>query len=163
MWTLCSAVTVSFYCSIISIERWWHPGTAGCGLLCWVLTSLENSDTDTASSDTDSEEHPDLPEPLTSLFDVTLREHHQSEEFVTWQQSKSKDWYTYRAGRITSTKLHHYHDLTMTDKISKTYLNDIRQYKRTVKCPICAPDLHLSFSLHFMLLLLIAMCRCTYV
>ncbi|KAI4819323.1 hypothetical protein KUCAC02_004575, partial [Chaenocephalus aceratus] len=39
-----------------------------------VLTSLENSDTDTASSDTDSEEHPDLPEPLTALFDATLRE-----------------------------------------------------------------------------------------
>lgn len=39
-----------------------------------VLISLENSDTDTASSDTDSEEHPDLPEPLTALFDVTLRE-----------------------------------------------------------------------------------------
>ncbi|KAI4830376.1 hypothetical protein KUCAC02_002008, partial [Chaenocephalus aceratus] len=39
-----------------------------------VLTSLEHSDTDTASSDTDSEEHPDLPEPLTALFDATLRE-----------------------------------------------------------------------------------------
>lgn len=116
------------------------------------LTSLENSDTDTASSDTDSEEHPDLPEPLTALFDVTLRElspqemqvkcedtfhrlkttlqPHQCEklEFVTRQQSKSKDWYTYRAGRITSTKLH---QSTTTDKISKTYLNDIMQYKRT--------------------------------
>ncbi|KAI4799462.1 hypothetical protein KUCAC02_016927 [Chaenocephalus aceratus] len=39
-----------------------------------VLTSLENSDTETASSDIDSEEHPDLPEPLTALFDATLRE-----------------------------------------------------------------------------------------
>ena len=39
-----------------------------------VLTSLENSDTDTASSDPDSEELPDLPEPLTALFDATLRE-----------------------------------------------------------------------------------------
>ncbi|KAI4796434.1 hypothetical protein KUCAC02_026986 [Chaenocephalus aceratus] len=32
------------------------------------------SDTDTASSDPDAEEHPDLPEPLTALFDATLRE-----------------------------------------------------------------------------------------
>lgn len=39
-----------------------------------------------------------------------------------------KDWYTYRAGRITSTKFHH---ATPTDKISKTDLNDIMQYKRT--------------------------------
>lgn len=38
-----------------------------------VLTSLENSDTDTAS-DTDTEEHSNLPEPLTVLFDGTLRE-----------------------------------------------------------------------------------------
>lgn len=32
-----------------------------------VLTSLENSDTDTASSNTDTEKHIDLPEPLTTL------------------------------------------------------------------------------------------------
>ncbi|KAG1925610.1 protein ALP1-like [Pimephales promelas] len=45
--------------------------SGNCGLWTLVLTSLENSDTDTASSDTDSEEHPDLPEPLTALFDET--------------------------------------------------------------------------------------------
>lgn len=43
-----------------------------------VLTSLENSDTDAASSD-DEEEHPDLPDPLTaslstSSSDLTPRE-----------------------------------------------------------------------------------------
>ena len=117
-----------------------------------VLTSLENSDTDTASSDPDSEELPDLPEPLTALFDATLRElspqeiqvkcqdtfhrlkttlqPHQCEklEFVTRQQSMSKEWNTYRAGRITSTKFHH---ATTTDKISMTYLTDIMQYNKT--------------------------------
>ncbi|XP_030253461.1 uncharacterized protein LOC115569598 [Sparus aurata] len=122
-----------------------YPGAA-------VLTSLDNSDTDTASSDTDSEEHPDLPEPLTALFDTTLRDlspqemevkcedtfhklkttlhPHQCEklEFVTRQQSRSNEWHTYRAGRITSTKFHH---ATTTDKISKTYLNDIMQYNKT--------------------------------
>jgi len=94
-----------------------------------VLTSIENSDTDTAS-DTDTEEHSNLPEPLTALFDGTLRElspqelqvkcedtfhrlknklqHHQCErlEFITRQQSTSKDWQTYRAGRITSTRFY---------------------------------------------------------
>lgn len=40
-----------------------------------VLTSLENSDTDTASSDTDTDEHRDLPEPLTALFNTTHRKH----------------------------------------------------------------------------------------
>lgn len=39
-----------------------------------VLTSLEISDTDTASSDTDTDEHRDLPEPLTALFNTTHRE-----------------------------------------------------------------------------------------
>ena len=39
-----------------------------------VLTSLENSDMETASSDTDTEEQQDLPEPLTALFNTTLRE-----------------------------------------------------------------------------------------
>lgn len=115
-----------------------------------MLTSLENSDTDTASSDTDSEEHLDLPEPLTAVFDATLRElsplqvkcedifhrrktalrAHQCEklEFVTRQQSKSKEWFTYRAGHITSTKFHH---AATTDKISKTYLNDVMQCSKT--------------------------------
>jgi len=116
-----------------------------------VLTSLENSDTDTASSDSD-EEHSDLPEPLTASFDTTLGElspqemqvkcqdvfhrlkttlqPHQCEklEFVTRQQSKSKEWHTYRAGRITSTKFHH---ATKSDHIrSSTYLNDIMQYNK---------------------------------
>lgn len=122
-----------------------YPGAA-------VLTSLENSDTDTASSDSDSEEHPDLPESLTALFDATLRELSPQEmqvkcedtfqrlkttlqpqqceelEFVTRQQSRSNQWQTYRAGRITSTKFHH---ATTTDKMSKTYLNDIMHYNKT--------------------------------
>lgn len=117
-----------------------------------VLTSLENSDTDTASSGSDAEEQQDLPEPLTALFDTTLRElspqeiqvkseetfhrlktelqAHQCEklEFVTRQQSKSKDWHAHRVGRITSTKFHH---ATTADKISKTYLMDIMQYNKT--------------------------------
>lgn len=37
-----------------------------------VMTSLVNSDTETASSDSDTEEQADLPEPLTALFNPTL-------------------------------------------------------------------------------------------
>uniref|UniRef100_A0A1A8U2H1 Uncharacterized protein n=1 Tax=Nothobranchius furzeri TaxID=105023 RepID=A0A1A8U2H1_NOTFU len=39
-----------------------------------VRTSMDDSDTDTASSDTDTEEQTGWPEPLTALFDTTLRE-----------------------------------------------------------------------------------------
>lgn len=87
-----------------------------------VLTSLENSDTDTASSDNDEEVHQDLPEPLTTLFNVSYRDlspqelqdrsketfyrlktkflPHQCErlESVTLQQSQSREWYIHRAG-----------------------------------------------------------------
>lgn len=65
-----------------------------------VLTRSENSDMDTASSDAETKGHPDIPEPLTVLFDPAIRKHspekmqfkilkmklpHQSEklEFVT--------------------------------------------------------------------------------
>uniref|UniRef100_A0A1A8G6W1 Zinc finger PHD-type domain-containing protein n=1 Tax=Nothobranchius korthausae TaxID=1143690 RepID=A0A1A8G6W1_9TELE len=117
-----------------------------------VLTSMDNSDTDTASSDTDTEEQTGLPEPLTALFDTTLRElspqelnvkceetfqrlktttqHHQLEQlqWVTRQQSKSHDWHIHRAGRITSTKFHH---VATTDKLSKNYIMNIMQYNKT--------------------------------
>lgn len=101
-----------------------------------VLTSLENSDTDTASSDTDSEEHPDLPEPLTALFDVTHRELSPQEMQVKCEDTFHRLKTTLQPHqceklefvRITSTKLH---QSTTTDKISKTYLNNIMQYKRT--------------------------------
>ena len=63
MWTLSSTIIVFFCCSIVSIARWWQ-----------VLTSLENNDTDTASSDPDSEERPDLPEPMTAVFELSLQE-----------------------------------------------------------------------------------------
>lgn len=80
-----------------------------------VLTSLENSDMDTASSNSDNEEHVDLPEPLTALFSLTFRDlspqeihakceetflrlkikllpHHcERVEFLTRQQSESKE------------------------------------------------------------------------
>ncbi len=96
-----------------------------------VLTSLENSDMDTASSDNDEEEDPDLPEPLTALFNSSFRDlspqelqvrseetfnrlktklqPHQYERLksVSRQQSKSREWHINRAGRITSTKFHH--------------------------------------------------------
>lgn len=39
-----------------------------------VLTSLENSDMEMASFDTDREKQPDLPEPLAALFNTILRE-----------------------------------------------------------------------------------------
>lgn len=38
-----------------------------------MLTSSKNSDTDTASSDTETKRHPDIPELLTVLFDPALR------------------------------------------------------------------------------------------
>ncbi len=122
-----------------------------------VLTSLENSDTDTASN-TDTEEHSNLPEPLTALFDGTLRElspqelqvksedtfhrlknklqPHQCEslEFVTRQQSSSKDWQTYRAGQITSTR---FYRVATADNISNTYLSEIMQFNHT---PLNAPS-----------------------
>lgn len=104
-----------------------------------VLTSMENSDTETASSDNNEEEHPGLPEPLTALFNASYRgllpqelhdrsketfhrlktklQHHHCKrlESVTRQQSKSREWHIHRAGRITTT----------TDNISKTYLMDL--------------------------------------
>lgn len=117
-----------------------------------VLTSFEDSDTDTASEDTDDDEQPGMPEPLTALFSTAHRElspqevlvkseetfnelktkqkPHECEklEWVTRQQSKSNNWHTHRAGRITSTKFHH---VTTTDKISTNYLKDIMQYNKT--------------------------------
>lgn len=44
-----------------------------------VLTSFEDSDTDTASEDTNDEEQPGMPEPLTALFSAAHRElsHHR--------------------------------------------------------------------------------------
>uniref|UniRef100_A0A1A8B1W7 YqaJ viral recombinase domain-containing protein n=1 Tax=Nothobranchius furzeri TaxID=105023 RepID=A0A1A8B1W7_NOTFU len=117
-----------------------------------VRTSMDDSDTDTASSDTDTEEQTGWPEPLTALFDSTLRElspqelnvkceeifqrlktttqHHQLEklQWVTRQQSKSHDWHVHRAGRITSTKFHH---VATTDKLSKNYIMNIMQYNKT--------------------------------
>ncbi|XP_073334198.1 uncharacterized protein [Pagrus major] len=117
-----------------------------------VLTSFEDSDTDTASEDTDDEEQQGMPEPLTSLFssantelspqeilvkseevflglETKLKAHGcQKLESVTRQQSKSTCWHAHRAGRITSTKFYH---ITTTDKISTNYLQNIMQYNQT--------------------------------
>ena len=117
-----------------------------------ILTSLENSDTDTASSNSDTEEHADLPEPLTALFNITFRDLSQEEmqikseetflrlktrllphhcekvEFITRQQSESKQWHTHRVGRITSTR---FHRVSTAENISQTYLMDIMQYSET--------------------------------
>lgn len=118
------------------------------------LTSLENSDTDTASSgsDTETEEELCLPDPLTALYDSSLRQfcpheiqirskevykqlqtnlqpiQYQKLELITRQQSQSKVWFTYRAGRITSTK---FHRVCTTDKISIECLKDIMQYSNS--------------------------------
>lgn len=58
-----------------------EPGAA-------VLTSSENSDMDTASSDTETKGHPDIPEPLTVLFDPALRK--QSPEKMQFKILKMK-------------------------------------------------------------------------
>lgn len=118
-----------------------------------VLTSMDNSDTDTASSDSGTEEDEDLPEPLTSLFNISFRDlspeemevkceetflrlksrqlprHCERVEFVSRQQSESSEWLTYRAGRITSTRFHRC--VTTNENISKAYLMDIMQYNKT--------------------------------
>lgn len=52
-----------------------------------VLTSLENSDMETASSDTDTEEQQDLPGPLTALFNTTLKELSTQEMQVKIEES----------------------------------------------------------------------------
>ncbi|XP_060799821.1 uncharacterized protein LOC132901441 isoform X2 [Neoarius graeffei] len=118
-----------------------------------VLTSMDNSDTDTASSDSGTEEDEDLPEPLTSLFNISFRDlspeemevkceetflrlksrllprHCERVEFVSRQQSESSEWLSYRAGRIRSTRFHRC--VTTDENISKAYLMDIMQYNKT--------------------------------
>lgn len=117
-----------------------------------VLTSMDNSDTDTASSDNDTDDRPDLPELLTALYDPTLRELPPQEiqarsedlfhrlrtklrpdqceklETITQQQSQSKDWHTHRAGRITSSTFHRV--CRSTDKTSKASLMKIMHYDK---------------------------------
>ena len=93
-----------------------------------VLTSFENSDTDTASeTEEEKEQLEELPEPLASMYDPTLgkeciaekseeaflkmkRELHPEQckrlEEKTRQQAKCQEWLTHREGRITSTTFH---------------------------------------------------------
>lgn len=116
-----------------------------------VLTSIENSDTDTAS---ESElEHPsEFPEPLTALYDPMLRQQthvdirekceeaymnmkrniHPDQcerlEATTKLQAKSQDWHTHRAGRITSTT---FYSVCKGDQLHKTTLDKIMRYHDT--------------------------------
>ncbi|XP_074503223.1 uncharacterized protein LOC141774446 isoform X2 [Sebastes fasciatus] len=114
-----------------------------------VLTSMESSDTDTAS-DSEPDDPPELPEPLTAMYDPTLRQHtpvdirekceeaylklkrniHPDQcerlEAATKQQAKSRDWHTHRAGRITSTT---FYNACKGDHLDKTTLMKIMHYR----------------------------------
>ena len=67
-----------------------------------VLTSLDCSDTDTASES--DKENEDPLEPLAALYDENLRGHssHRSVnlECITKNQAQSQAWQTHRIGRI---------------------------------------------------------------
>lgn len=92
-----------------------------------ILTSIEGSDTDTASESEQIEDPEELPEPLTALFEPTLNptdiagkceeaylnikrninpEQCKRLEQKTKQQANCQDWHTHREGRITSTTFH---------------------------------------------------------
>ena len=96
-----------------------------------ILTSMDNSDTDTASETEDCDTPADnLPEPLVGLYDADLRGLNLNEiqerseltfnqikqrltheqcvnlEVTTKEQAQSKPWHTHRTGRITSTTFH---------------------------------------------------------
>lgn len=118
-----------------------------------VLTSIENSDTDTASeSELELEHPPELPGPLTALYNPTLRQHTHGDirdkceeaylnmrrnihpdqceklESITKLQAKSQDWHTHRAGRITSTT---FYTVCIGDHLHKTTLDKIMRYHDT--------------------------------
>ncbi|XP_024859127.1 uncharacterized protein LOC112450070 [Kryptolebias marmoratus] len=105
-----------------------------------VLTSLDCSDTDTASES----ENEDLLEPLAALYDENLRGVSSNElreksdetffrlkktmtqekcvnlESITKNQAQSQAWQTHRIGRITSTTLHRV--CTVRTETAKTHL-----------------------------------------
>lgn len=114
-----------------------------------VLTSIENSDTDTASQCELEEDPPELPDPLTALYDPTLKQQippdirERCEEAfhnikrnihteqckrlaaITTQQSASQSWHTHRAGRITSTT---FYNASKSNHVDRTTLNKIMGY-----------------------------------
>ncbi|KAJ8290530.1 hypothetical protein GJAV_G00014080, partial [Gymnothorax javanicus] len=109
---------------------------------------MENSDTDIAS-ECDLEDPPELPEPLTAMYDATLGQQipvdirekceeaylnmkknlHPDQckrlEATTREQAKSQDWHTHRAGRITSTT---FYRVCKDDNLNKTTLMKIMHY-----------------------------------
>lgn len=114
-----------------------------------MLSSIENSDTDTASECEPDEDPPELPEPLTAMYDPTLKQEipaditdrceetfcnmmrnihpEQCEKLaeVTKQQAASQSWHTHRAGRITSTT---FYNATKDHVIDRTTLIKIMSY-----------------------------------
>ncbi|KAK7895769.1 hypothetical protein WMY93_021094 [Mugilogobius chulae] len=116
-----------------------------------VLTSIENSDTDTASECEleDLAAHPELPDPLTALYDPTLKQQippdirdrcqeafhkikrsihtGQCERLtaITKEQSASPSWHIHRAGRITSTT---FYNTSKSGHVDRTTLHKIMGY-----------------------------------
>lgn len=113
--------------------------------MCLKYCCMESSDTDTAS-EFELEDPPELPEPLTAMYDPTLRQQtpvdiiekceeaylnlkknihpdqHERLEATTKQQAKSQDWHAHRAGRITSTT---FYSVCKGDRPHKTTLMKI--------------------------------------